>query len=120
MSDNVEITRKEGYLHVTVSGVFSVALAKQSVDMLAATCSKEDCYTVLFDCRPITGEMRVFDRYTIGQYGAEILPHTIKIAMLGRKDQVSPDDFFENVAVNRGMILKVFSDEKKAIEWLKG
>jgi hypothetical protein len=120
MSDNVKIVRKEGYLHVTVSGAFTVALAKQSVDMLAATCSKEDCYAVLFDCRPMTGEMRIFDRYTIGQYGSEVLSHAIKVAMLAREDQVSPDDFFENVAVNRGMILKVFSDEKKAIAWLKG
>ena len=120
MSDNVKIERKEGYLHVTVSGAFSVAAAKTSVDVLAATCRKEDCYAVLFDCRPMTGEMPTFDRYKIGQYGAEVLPHSIKIAMLGREDQVSPDDFFENVAVNRGMILKVFSDEKKAIEWLKG
>jgi hypothetical protein len=119
MSDNVKIVRKEGYLNLTISGAFSLEAAKQSVDILAAACDKENCYTVLFDCRPMTGEMPIFDRYQIGRYGTEVLPHTIKFAMLGREDQVSPDAFFENVAVNRGMILKVFSDEKKAIEWLK-
>jgi hypothetical protein len=120
MSDNVTIVRREGYLNLTISGTFSLEAAKQSVDMLAEACNKESCYSVLFDCRPMTGEMPMFDKYKIGEYGAKVLPHVIRVAMLGREDQVSPDGFFENVAVNRGMILKVFSDEKKAVEWLKG
>ncbi len=27
--------------------------------------------------------------------------------------------FFENVAVNRGFTLRIFSDTEKAVEWLK-
>jgi hypothetical protein len=118
MSDNVEVLRKEGYLHITFSGAFSLAAAKRSVDVLVETCGKENCNKVLFDCRPMTGDMPIFERYEIAKYGAESLPYRIKVAMLGREDQVSPDDFFETVAVNRGLILKVFSDMDKAIAWL--
>lgn len=30
-----------------------------------------------------------------------------------------PDNFVENVAVNRGINLKIFTDLEKAIDWLK-
>lgn len=30
-----------------------------------------------------------------------------------------PDNFVENVAVNRGINLKIFTDANEAIDWLK-
>jgi len=38
--------------------------------------------------------------------------------MLGSKDQISPDNFFQTVARNRGVNLKVFSEIENALEWL--
>ena len=118
MSENLEVVRKGDYLHLTISGDFSPAGAKHAVDVLADRCSQEQCYKVLFDCRSVLGEMPGPDRYELAQYGARVLGPRIKSAMLAREDQISPDRFFENVAVNRGLTLKVFSDLPAAIEWL--
>ena len=121
MSENIEIVLTEDYLLVTLSGAFSTAAAMKSVDALKEVCGKAgSCTKVLFDLRVMTGEMPIFDKYKIGQYGAELLPGTIRIAMLGREDQIAPDKFFENVAVNRGLTLKVFTDKQEALAWLKG
>jgi hypothetical protein len=119
MADNIEIIRQGDYLHVTFSGAFSFAAAKCSIDAIVNACEEERCSSVLFDCRPMTGEMSIVDRYEIGQHGARIVPPGIKIAMLGREDQILPDKFLETVADNRGLILRVFSDENEATEWLK-
>ena len=120
MSDGLEMVRREGYLHLTISGDFTPTAAKHAVDALADRCSKEQCYKVLFDCRSVLGEMPGPDRYELAQYGARVLGPKIKSAMLAREDQISPDRFFENVAVNRGLNLKVFSDINEAVGWLNG
>ena len=59
-------------------------------------------------------------RAAVGEYAEGVVGPTIKIAMLGRPDQRLPDDFFENMTVNRGMRLKIFDDRKKAVAWLQG
>ncbi len=118
MSDQVEIVKKNNYLHVTVSGIFSPELSEDSIDAMVAAGKKEDCINILFDIRPMTGEIGVLDRFESGRYGALMIPRNFKIAMLGSKDQISPDNFFQTVARNRGVNLKVFSEIENALEWL--
>jgi hypothetical protein len=108
-----------GYLHITFSGPFSLAAAKESVDAMVAACTREGYAKVLFDCRPMTGVLQVLDRFDVGEYGALTIPHSVQIAMLGREDQILPDKFFETVARNRGLMLALFSEIDEAIEWLK-
>lgn len=43
-----------------------------------------------------------------------------KLAMLNRPDVILPDNFVENVAVNRGANVKVFTDLENAVRWLLG
>lgn len=119
MADRLEIVNAEGYLHITFSGPFSLAAARRSVDAMVAACTREDCGKVLFDCRPMTGALQVFDRFDVGEYAALTTPPSVKIAMLGREDQILPDKFFETVARNRGLMLALFSDVDEAIQWLK-
>lgn len=47
-------------------------------------------------------------------------PRHISLAILAKKEQVTVEDiiFGENVAVNRGIRMKVFYDREAAIEWL--
>lgn len=119
MSHQIEITKAEGYLQLTFSGPFSPAGAKDSIDAMVSACAREGCPKVLFDCRPMTGDLTVSDRFETGTYVASKIPGQVKIAMLGREDQISDDDFFETVARNRGVNIIVFSDSDAALEWLK-
>ncbi len=119
MPDNLEVVRKEGYLHITFSGAFSLAKTKHVVDAVLERCSEEGCSNVLFDCRPMTGEITILERFHVGEYLAMTMPDSLWIAMLGREDQMLPDKFFENVVRNRTLILGVFSFIDEAIEWLK-
>jgi hypothetical protein len=120
MSSPLEIVKKEDFLHMTFSGPFSLDAAKRSVDDMVAACKKENCAKVLFDCRPMTGDLTVLDRFDVGQYGEGRIPQSVKIAMLGRDDQILPDRFFETVARNRGVNVTLFTETDEAIKWLKG
>ena len=119
MSHQLEIKNKKDYLHITFSGPFSPAAAMESVDAMVAACASEDQGKVLFDCRPMTGDLNMVAQFDVAEYGAETIPRSIKIAMLGREDQVSPDRFFQTVARSHGVTVTVFSDIDKAIQWLK-
>ncbi|MHC4598049.1 MAG: hypothetical protein ACYS47_03495 [Planctomycetota bacterium] len=119
MGKELQVTPREGYLHVEFTGAFSVSAAKGVVDVMVAACAKEKCAKVLCDYTAMSGEMPVMDRFAVGEYAGTAVGPVIKIAMLGRPDQRLPDDFLENVAVNRGMRLKIFSDREKAVAWLR-
>ena len=55
-------------------------------------------------------------KFYIGELGAKMFGSTIKIAMLRKSEHINK--FTENVAVNRGGILYIVSDEQEAIRWL--
>jgi hypothetical protein len=119
MSHHLEIEKAKGYLHIKFSGPFSPAAAMESVDAMVAACANEDRAKILFDCRPMTGDMKMVDQFDIAQYGALKIPRSVKIAMLGREDQISPDRFFQTVARNHGVRVTAFSEIDDAIKWLK-
>jgi hypothetical protein len=120
VTDRVDVVRKEGYLHLTAHGSFSLDGGRHTLDAVAAACAQEDCDLVLLDCRSLEGELPVMDRFDVAEYGASAVPHSIKIAVLAQEEQILSDRFFENVARNRGLTLSMFSDPDEALEWLQG
>ena len=119
MDQDFKITPTEHYLLVEFTGQFEVDSAKRSVDALVESCIKTKNPKVLFDIRSMTGDLSTLDRYRVGQYGSDTITRTTRFAMLARADQVSPDKFFENIAVNRGLNLKVFTNIDETVAWLK-
>jgi hypothetical protein len=88
------------------------------VDTMIAACAEAECSHVLLDCRPMTGPLSVVDRFEVAEYGAQVIDRHIKVAMLVRPDQTLPDRFFENVAVSRGVRVKVLTEPDEAGAWL--
>ena len=118
MSGQLDIVNAGAYLRVTFSGLFTIPAAKAAVDAMVDACRREGLAKVLFDCRTMTGELSVTDRFEMGQYGASTIPRKVRIAMLTREDVPLPDRFFEVVSRNRGLLLTVFFEPEAALEWL--
>ncbi len=53
----------------------------------------------------------------VAQVQSGITPR-IRLALLGREPMVHPQRFGEIVATNRGALLRVFTDQALALEWL--
>jgi hypothetical protein len=118
--EDLRITHHDQYIEFEFLGEFSPPAAMKVVDAMVATCVESECYRVLLDCRQMSGPLSVIDRFTVAEYGAQVILRRIKIAVVGRDDQVQEDRFFENAAVNRGLRLKVFTDADEAVGWLPG
>jgi hypothetical protein len=115
---DIEITRHDEYIEVDFTGEFRAAAAMKVVDAMVGACVDADCPRILLDCRRMGGTMSVIDRYEVAEYGARVIPSRIKVAMLGRQDQILPDRFFEAAAVSRGVHVRLFTREDEALRWL--
>jgi len=85
---------------------------------MAAACHEHHRSRVLLDCREMTGNLPMMDRFEVTVYGATKRHQIRRLALLGREEMVLPDNFVENVAVNRGMDVKIFTDFYEAELWL--
>ncbi|MFC1572018.1 hypothetical protein ACFL6M_00305 [Candidatus Eisenbacteria bacterium] len=117
-SETLSILNKGTYLLVEFFGEFSVEAGKQCVDRMAEACEKHRLREVLLDCRRMTGNMPLFDRFQVAEYGATKRRLIGRLALLNRDEVVLPDNFVENVSVNRGMAMKIFTNFDEAEHWL--
>ena len=119
MIEGLKIIQEEAYIRFDYSGEFSEVLGKQCIDAMVEACRQVQISKALLDCRNMTGEIRIFDSFKVAEYGVKMVGAIFKTALVGRQDQMLPDNFVENVAVNRGINLKIFTDADDAIDWLK-
>lgn len=79
---------------------------------------------LLVDIRGVTGGLPTMsDRYNQAVQFANLQSKTvprIKVALVGHEPWVHPQRFGEIVATNRGALIRVFTDEGLALEWLIG
>lgn len=119
MMEGLRIIQKEAYVRFDYTGEFSQAAGKQCVDAMVEACSQLQLSKALLDCRKMTGEIQILESFVIAEYGVKMRSILSKTALIGREDQMLSDNFVENVAVNRGVNLKIFTDIEEAIAWLK-
>jgi len=119
MIEGLRIIQKEAYIRFDFTGDFSEVIGKQCIDAMVEACSQLQLSKALLDCRSMTGEIQTFNSFAVAKYGVKMIGIISKTALVGREDQMLPDNFVENVAVNRGVNLKIFTDADEAIDWLK-
>ena len=73
---------------------------------------------LLVDARQILAKMSVLDDFKFTQEHRSTLLQSVRTAVIHRAEETERFRFIENVAVNRGVPMKVFLDPEEAIEWL--
>ena len=107
------------FITFAFQGTFTVERGKMVVDAMIDECVARNCRRALLDCRAMSGEMAIVDRFDVVAYAQRTRDHIDRTALVGRPDQVLPDKFVESVAANRGFVLRVFSDPDHAAQWLR-
>lgn len=110
------IEHHEGYLVATCGETFNLQVMLEVINQIAEACKQKDYRKVLIDLRNVKGEIGTMDRYDLGTEVAKLIRSSIKIAVVYRPEEI--DSFGENVGVNRGAKLKVFSETEPALKWL--
>ncbi len=77
-----------------------------------------DVTHILCDERDLEYRLSTLDTFAIASYIAEAAPRMAKIALACNPRFMADAVFWENVAVNRGLIVKVFKDIDDARAWL--
>ena len=119
MINGLRIIQRDAYNYFDFSGEFSQEAGKQCIDAMVEVCGQSPISKALLDCRNMTGEIEIMESFMVAKYGVKMVGVITKFALVGREDQMFPDNFVENVAVNRGVNLKLFTDLERALDWLK-
>jgi hypothetical protein len=119
MINGLRIIQEEAYNYFEFSGEFSPQTGKQCIDAMVEVCGQSPISKALLDCRNMTDEIEIMESFMVAKYGVKMVGVITKFALVGREDQMFPDNFVENVAVNRGVNLKLFTDLERAVDWLK-
>lgn len=76
------------------------------------------CHRVLCDERAMEYAIGTVDTYELAKYTAEHARGVAKVAIVCRRGQEEDAEFWEDVAVNRGLQVKVFQRIEDAERWL--
>lgn len=116
--ENLSVIDCDRYLLFEFSGPFDVIAGKQVVDEMLKACAEYGRNKCVLDCRAMTGPMPLMARFEVIEYGQRLRGKVAQLAMVGLPGTMLPDRFVENVAVNRGVNLRLFSDLDEAVAWL--
>lgn len=124
MSMLLEIHPESGFLSVVATGQFSLEEAKRTFLQILEAISISKSTKVLVDGRELMGEPEFIERFYYGKFAAQktanfsgVSPLTL-FAYVLKEPIRDPKRFGENVAVNRGMRVKVFDTPDEALRWL--
>jgi hypothetical protein len=117
MAEEIRISPDGTYILVSSVGSPSLGEMMQTLSKIAELRRDHSIDKVLVDSRTRSGQPPVADLYRGGELLAEKLGFGTRIAVL--VSQLAADHtLFENVAVNRGVIVAYFQHEDVALRWL--
>lgn len=98
----------------------SFETALKMVETAMNYCVENDVKRLLLDATGLTGfkPPTLADRYHDIDRWANISRGKLRIAEIDRPEQLDPTGTNVVIAENRGLDLKVFTEEKEAVEWL--
>ena len=122
-----EISAEPDFLYVRAKGEFSLAEAQENFMAMLQAVAQHKVKKVLMDGRGVTGDPETLERFLYGEFAAESVAKFTKhgvalstqFAYVLEEPVLDPDRFGETVAVNRGLIIKVFDALEDARQWLQ-
>ena len=107
---------------VTATGTRSLETVLAMSKDILKVCVEKRVKKVLMDVRAMEGRLSTLDAYEIPDKhfpkmrDRSVITH---LAIIDLKEYEGSYRFFETVAVNRGFMVRIFSDVDKALEWLR-
>lgn len=110
------------YLEITISGEFTKDIPeKVNPEFIMKECKKREINKVLMNGFYVTGNISTLERFNIAKvYAKSFSGSNIKFSMVANTEIINPNSFFETVASNRGVNVRVFTDLDEARKWLLG
>jgi hypothetical protein len=114
-------TRKESdYLYVEATGTRTPESVLAVASACAVACKEHGCDRLLLDTRRMTGALTTVDTYEVAGKRLPLLGRglSLRVAILVARENKARIQLFEDVAVNMGINLRIFSNVNAALRWL--
>lgn len=119
MAINYVITSEGNYLIVKASGKDdNLAQVKEYGIAVITAAVASEAYYILCDETELEYSLDVFDTFESARFIAEHAPRIAKVAIVCNPKQMHDAEFWETVAVNRGLQIRVFQNMDSANSWL--
>ena len=118
MSETLEITLEPGFLRAVCAGAVDSSTIEEFFTRMPDAARNARVSKILFDGRRAIVQLSTTKRFEYGCRIEEVF-RGLKLACVLSPRFQSPDLFGENVAVNRGANMRVFTTLEEAYEWLK-
>ena len=120
MPYELDIRNEPDYLYVRATGVRSIETILAIASDCVAACEKYRYEKILVDVQAMTGTLAVLDSYNLGTKGlGELGPRQwVQAAVLDLEENRTRFEFLENVIVNSGFNIRIFSEAGDAERWL--
>ncbi|MGA7594214.1 MAG: hypothetical protein WCA64_03380 [Gallionella sp.] len=119
MTYEVNLEQKAGYMHAIVTGMNSKENVMHYLQDIRQECANCNCFRVLIEEDLKGPRLRMMDVFNIASSGWD---STDRLPVIAYVDVNATSDlmkFAENVAVNRGTYVRVFSSVAEAAQWLR-
>jgi hypothetical protein len=100
--------RDESLEEVMAYGMAIIEAAKES-----------GCTRVLCDELELDYALGTFDTFEAAKFIADQVPGVAKVAIVCKPEYADDADFWETVATNRGMLVRMFHDLEEAEAWIR-
>lgn len=83
------------------------------------TAKESGCTRVLCDELELDYALGTFDTFEAAKFIAEQVPGVARVAIVCKQEQADDAEFWETVATNRGMSVRMFHDLEEAEAWIR-
>ena len=118
MSVQLQIEAMPGYLAARFTGVGATKEVWRQFESIAEHCDRANKKKLLLDFTEVHTEVSLMDRYFLGKEAQIFAHYNLKVAGVGRPEQVHPQKFAELVARNRWVNVRAFTNVEDAEQWL--
>ena len=119
MSIQLQIEEMPDYLTARFIGAGTVEEVWRQFELIAERCKRANKRKLLLKVVEVYGEISLGERYFLGDKTQIFMYYKlIKVAVVGRPDQIDQKRFGEMVMLNRWVNARVFTNIKDAEEWL--
>jgi hypothetical protein len=120
MPYELKVTKLDKYLYLAAAGRQTLKNNLALADSCVKACKENNLYRVLLDITGLGGQPGTLADYELAKIlqSWESVKTVIKVALLENESELAAGKFFETAARNRGINIMVFSDIKKAGEWI--
>lgn len=116
----LSLASQDDFFSATAAGRVSSQEVLRILHTAIDAAAEQGLDKILIDLSEVTGELSVSDLYTVGRTMAEYCASKSihpRLAVIGKPPTVT--GFGAQVASNRGLISKTFSETEPALNWLR-